>query len=351
MKNLLRSTVITITCCGLLSSCKTMSRKTVRAKHKAPSKATQQLQVAENEPPVAAEKSDNIAQITPANLAESAPTPLLSETKTSAPVTQPEQAAINLPNADPSPAQSADLAPVARGPVNFIKVCDALKAKNFERYAVSHQVRWLCDLGGFAALQATASSGHESGNIREYFDEYNQTMYYGAGLSSTGSLAKASAIGKDFCGSYKGVRALMAANDSKGFTANTNPGEAAVRGFGAAPENSTTNDGQCEYFQAATPSWGHRFDLLASKKYGKLAGQESGRNVYWQVDAMVAPLNYSSLRQYSSLVLFWETEGQIKGVVLTRTRYTVEGSILGVTRANLKANVAAIVAGYVDAVK
>lgn len=342
MKMLLRNTVVVMVCWGLLSSCKTMSRKTARVKRKASPKVTEQLQVADNTEPGNAEKSQDVALNAPSTLVEPASKKPL-----------PETAPLALEATAPEPTTSS-LAPeapaAARGPLNFVKVCEALKAKNFKHLAINHQVRWLCDLGGFATLQAAEASSSTAGNIREYFEEYNQTMYYGGSLSSTGSLAKASSIGKDFCGSYKGVRALMA-NDKNGPVSKTNPVTAALGGLNAGPESPTLTNGQCEYFQEANPAWGHRFDLLATKNYGKLATQESGRNVYWQVDAMVAPLNYSSLRQYSSLVLFWEMEGQIKGLVLTKARYTVEGSVLGVTRAKLKSNVAAMMGGYADAVK
>jgi hypothetical protein len=342
VKTLLQSTAIAMVCWGLLSSCKTMSRKTTRVKHKASSTAAEQFQLAENAVPSNAAKSQEVAL----NASVTSVEPALNQHSETAVLTlestKPEPTTRSLPE-----AQSA----AQRGPLNFVKVCEALKGKNFTQRAVNHQVRWLCDLGGFAALQVAGAQSSNAGNIREYFEEYNQTMYYGGSLSSTGSLAKASSIGKDFCGSYKGVRALMEAEDNKGPVSKKHPVTAVLGGLNAGEESSALSNGQCEYFQEANPAWGHRFDLLATKNYGKLAGQESGRNVYWQVDAMVAPLNYSSLRQYSSLVLFWEVEGQIKGVVLTRARYSVEGSILGVTRAKLKSNVAAMVGGYAEAVK
>ena len=161
-------------------------------------------------------------------------------------------------------------------------------------------------------------------------------MYHGAGVSLAGKLDNGAAIGKLFCNDFDALRAKTGG-----------------KGFEAIKKNrvSFAKDGQCEYFQDANPNWGLRFDLIAKTHYGLLDQQEPGQKIYWQVDSMVGPLNYSSLKQYSSLLLLWESEGRVQGVLLTRSRINVSGALLGAMRTKLKSSMASLLEGYAVIIK
>ena len=300
MKPLSRDYFVAVALIGILGSCKSTGHRSSQAKTKGDSHIP------------------NADTGHASNIGYAIDTGLATDTTLPEPAMEAETILAVLPQ-PPTGAVAAVEPSQPNGPVNFDKICTALKGKSFQQQSIAHQVRWLCDLGGFAALNASSTAVMGAGSIREYFEEYNQTMYYAAGISAAGSLDKASNIGSAFCNTFKGVR------------------------------NST--HGKCEYLQEAKYDWGSRFDLLATKNYGKFGVLDAGRNIYWQVDTMVAPLNYSSLKQFSSLVLFWESEGRIKGVVLTRSRSNVAGAVLGATRTKLKSVLAKMVEEYANIVK
>ena len=304
MKPLSRESIVAVALIGILGSCKSSGHRSSQAKSQSDSHSQN----------IDTGYANDIGYAIDTGLATDTTLPepaMVAETIEAAPLAVLPQ--------PPTGAEAAVEPSLPPGPANFDKICTALKGKTFQQQSVAHQVRWLCDLGGFAALNASPTAVMGAGGIREYFEEYNQTMYYAAGISAAGSLDKASNIGSAFCSTFKGVR-------------------------------HSTN-GKCEYLQEAKYDWGSCFDLLATKNYGKLGVQDAGQNIYWQVDAMVAPLNYSSLKQFSSLVLFWESEGRIKGVVLTRSRSNVAGAVLGATRTKLKSVLATMVEDYANIVK
>ncbi len=346
MKAFYRAVVFAAISISFISACKTTSRRTTQSQKKAKVKSHKpndsEFSIPEVKLNVATDSSAPSNEVTKPELTTDIVSSPVSEIQPNSEVqsvglaANPASGSLLAPyNANLPPPEPVAVVPVEinHGPADFDKICDELKGKFFQREAISPQIRWLCDLGGFSTLSAASVNG--SGPVREYFEEYNQTMYYAAGLSSSGSLEKASSIGKLFCSNYKGVR-----------TRGGSDANESISGSHASAEN-----GECEYVQEENQYWGNKFDLLATKKYGKLEGQGAGKNIYWQVDSMVAPLNYSALKQYSSLVLFWETNEKIKGVVLTMTRLKVDGAVLGVTRTKLKATMASLVNSYANEVK
>jgi hypothetical protein len=106
---------------------------------------------------------------------------------------------------------------------------------------------------------------------------------------------------------------------------------------------STSDEESCEYLQEVVPEWGIRADMKALTTFGMIEGQSA----MLKVDSMVAPLNYSPLRQFSALLLVWETPARkVEGVYLIKSQVNVSGSLMGATRARLKSTISSTLEGY-----
>jgi hypothetical protein len=111
---------------------------------------------------------------------------------------------------------------------------------------------------------------------------------------------------------------------------------------------STKDEDACEYLQEAVPEWGVRADMKALTSYGMIEGQTAMS----KVDSMIAPLNYSPLKQFSSLLLVWEgSAGNVEGVYLIKSQVNVSGSLMGATRSRLKSTISSTLEGYAKLIK
>ena len=230
-------------------------------------------------------------------------------------------------------AAGEQVAGMGARPATTDSLCEALKSENFAGDAVPSQIQWLCDRGGFAALKSKAYEGRGSVVITEFFTEHDKTLYYASGFSLAGTFSKISSIGQMFCDDFESLRAK-------------------VGGLGLQSVESisvsTKDDDSCEYLQEAVPEWGIRADMKALTSYGMIDGQ----NVMLKIDSMVAPLNYSPLKQFSALLLAWESStGKVDGVYLIKSQVNVSGALMGATRARLKATISSTFEGYAILIK
>ena len=211
-------------------------------------------------------------------------------------------------------------------------ICAALKSEDFPGDLARYQAQWLCERGGFATLKSSQYTGQGNASITEYFAEHDKTMYYATGFSLPGDFAKTQTLGQSYCENFEAMRA--------GFGG---------RGFESikSVDISAATDKSCEYLQVAVPEWGVRADIKGTTLFDKLPGL----NVYWKVDAMVAPLNYSPIKQQSALFLAWEENSKIQGVYLIRTQAQVSGVFMGTTRSRLRATISALMEGTARFVK
>ena len=218
-------------------------------------------------------------------------------------------------------------------PATTATLCEALKSESFPGDAVLPQTQWLCDRAGFATLRSKAYEGRGSAVITEFFTEHDKTLYYASGFSLPGQFSKISSFGQLFCDNFEGLREK-------------------VGGLGLESVKSirvsTKDEDACEYLQEAVPEWGVRADMKALTSYGMIEGQTAMS----KVDSMIAPLNYSPLKQFSSLLLVWEgSAGNVEGVYLIKSQVNVSGSLMGATRSRLKSTISSTLEGYAKLIK
>lgn len=218
------------------------------------------------------------------------------------------------------PAQSAK-------PFDATAVCEALRNEEFPGSAVSVQIQWLCDRDGFTVLKDKAYRGYGDPQSFEYSGEHDKTLYYGAGMILDGSLADLKGINLMFCDDFEGLRARFGGE----VLADVQSLQVAHR-----------EEGRCEYLQQAVSRWGVRADIKASATFGKFEAQ----NLNWRVDSMIAPLNYSPVKQFSVLSMSWEEDGKLHGAYLIRTQIQVSGFLMGSARSAMKSTVAKVMKGY-----
>lgn len=211
--------------------------------------------------------------------------------------------------------------------MTFASICEALQSDDdFPEESVAPQLLWLCQRGGFQALQSSAFRGAGAVNLSEYFTEHDKTLYYGVGFMMPGSVEALQRSGSMFCKDFEQLRKLVR-----------------NRGFEAVKTVNVTVDGEsfCEYLQAGTSEWGLNPDLKAMQSFGVLRDL----NVYWRVERLIAPLNYSPVKQFSAVFLAWPDHGEVQGVYLVKVQTQVGGALMSSTRARWKS----IVAGTAEA--
>lgn len=218
-------------------------------------------------------------------------------------------------------------APLQGKPFNAQAVCDSLKNDSFQWGAVIAQIQWLCDRNGFAILKQKAFIGKGTLQPVEYFAEQDKIMYYAVGMSLDGSLANLTGLNDLFCDNFESLRAKFSGQGLEDVQSIT---------------VSKREEASCEYLQTAVPQWGVRADFKAAANFGKL----EEHNMNWRVDGMIAPLNYSPIKQYSVLALSWEEEGRLQGVYLIRVQVQVSGLLMGTARSAMKKTITNMMKGY-----
>ena len=232
-----------------------------------------------------------------------------------------------LPAEVASPAKNLHIESPSPRPASLDAICAALKSdEKFPEESVPVQLVWLCQRGGLQTLSHSAFRGSGSASLTEYFSEHDKTLYYGVGFRVDGLLGRLQKNAALFCTDFEQLRTMVQ-----------------NRGFGSVKRVniSVQNESSCEYLQTGTSEWGLNPDLKAVRHYGVLETM----NVYWRVERMVAPLNYSPVRQFSGLFLAWPDQEGVQGVYLIKVQNQVGGALMSTMRTRWKS----VVSGTAEA--
>jgi hypothetical protein len=254
----------------------------------------------------------------------------LSSCKTvRAPVTRAKVKSV--PSTIAVPLESVDSAVTARAEntpkiISDDEICKIFQTDPmFPRESVTDQLNWLCRRGGLQAIRTSGFRGEGGSPVTEYFAEHDKTFYYGSGFVLVGSLEKLKTKDRLFCSDIGGFRSLVS---NRGFEAIDSV-SIAVQG-----------DYSCEYLQRGVSEWGLSPDLKAVRNFGSATNLD----LYWRIDKLIAPLNYSPIKQYRSLFIAWQDQESVRGAFLLKIQAQVGGAFMSSTRAKWKS----VVSGTVD---